>query len=148
MTGVQTCALPISKSETYWANAGGVLRQYYSSSLKDIAILKENNEKNSILNISKEDGLVSGSMLAEVFAKNVGEDGPKFLKIVQRGNVSAEELNSLESSFNMRKFPQKSNEKELIIELLLQKDYPASESKFCYRKSTIHHYLKDRKSVV
>ena len=53
--------------------------------------------------------------------KNVGEDGPKFLKIVQRGNVSAEELNSLESSFNMRKFPQKSNEKELIIELLLQK---------------------------
>lgn len=48
-----------TKSETYWANAGGVLRQYYSSSLKDIAILKENNEKNSILNISKEDGLVS-----------------------------------------------------------------------------------------
>ena len=98
-----------TKSETYWVNAGGVLRQYYSSLLKDIAILKENNEKNSILNISKEDGLVSGSMLADEFAKNVGEDGPKFLKIVQRGNVSAEELNSLESSFNMRKFPQKSN---------------------------------------
>ena len=131
-----------TKSETYWANAGGVLRQYYSSSLKDVAILKENNEKNSILNISKEDGLVSGSMLADEFAKNVGEDGPKFLKIVQRGNVSAEELNSLESSFNMRKFPQKSNEKELIIELLLQKDYPASESKFSYRKATIYRYLK------
>lgn len=131
-----------TKSETYWANAGGVLRQYYSSSLKDIAILKENNEKNSILNISKEDDLVSGSMLADGFAKNVGEDGPKFLKIIQRGNVSAEELNSLESSFNMRKFPQKSNEKELIIELLLQKDYPASESKFSYRKATVYHYLK------
>ena len=42
----------------------------------------------------------------------------------------------------MRKFPKKSNERELIIELLLQKDYPASESKFCYRKATIHHYLK------
>ena len=131
-----------TQKDTYWANAGGVLRQYYSSSLKDIAILKENNEKNSILNISKEDGLVSGSLLAGAFAKNIGEDGPKFLKIVQRGNVSSEELNLLESSFNMRKFPQNSNERELIIKLLLQKDYPASESKFCYRRSSIYHYLK------
>ena len=66
-----------TRSDTYWANAGGVLRQYYSSSLKDIAILKENNEKNSILNISKEDGLVSGSMLAEVFAKNITAENIK-----------------------------------------------------------------------
>lgn len=131
-----------TQKDTYWANAGGVLRQYYSSSLKDIAILKENNEKNSILNISKEDSLISGSLLAEAFAQNIGEDGPKFLKIVQKGYVSSEELRSLESSFNMRKFPQKSNERELIIKLLLQKDYPASESKFCYRRSTIYHYLK------
>ena len=131
-----------TQKDTYWANAGGVLRQYYSSSLKDIAILKENNEKNSILNVSKEDGLVNGSLLSEAFAKNIGEDGPKFLEIVQRGNVSSEELSSLESSFNMRKFPQNSNERELIIRLLLQKDYPASESKFYYRRSTIYHYLK------
>lgn len=131
-----------TKSDTYWANAGGVLRQYYSSSLKDIAILKENNEKNSILNISKEDGLINGSMLAEAFAKNVGEHGIKFLNIVKRGNVSSEELNSLESSFNMKKIPQISNERELIINLLLQKDYPASDSTYHYRKSTIHHYLK------
>lgn len=131
-----------TREHTYWANPGGVLKQYYSSSLKDIAILKENNDKNSILNISKEDGLVSGQMLAESFAENVGEDGPKFLNIVSRGKVSVEELISLESSFNMRKFPQKSNERELIIDLLLQKDYPASELKFCYRKATIYHYLK------
>ena len=131
-----------TQKDTYWANAGGVLRQYYSSSLKDIAILKENNEKNSILNISKEGSLISGSLLAEAFAQNIGEDGPKFLKIVQKGYVSSEELRSLESSFNMRKFPQKSNERELIIKLLLQKDYPASESKFCYIRSTIYHYLK------
>lgn len=129
-------------SNTYWANAGGVLKQYYASSLKDIAILKENNEKKAILNISKEEHLVNGSMLAEAFSKSVGEDGPKFLNIVQRGNVSIEELNSLESSFNMRKFPQGSNERELIIDLLLQKDYPASESKFCYRRLTIYYYLK------
>lgn len=131
-----------TRDHTYWANSGGVLKQYYSSSLKDIAILKENKDKNSILNISKEEGLVNGQMLAESFAKNVGKDGPKFLNIVRQGKVSVEELNSLESSFNMRKFPQKSNERELIIELLLQKDYPASEPKFSYRKATIYHYLK------
>lgn len=131
-----------TKSDTYWANAGGVLRQYYSSSLKDIAILKENNEKNSILNISKEEGIVNGSMLAEEFAKNVGKCGQKFLDIVQQGKVTSEELDSLESAFNMRKFPQRSNERELIIKLLLQKDYPASGLTFRYRKSTIHHYLK------
>lgn len=86
--------------------------------------------------------MVNGGLLAEAFAKNIGEDGPKFLKIIQRGNVTSEELSSLETSFNMKKFPQNSNERVLIIKLLLQKDYPASESKFCYRRSTIYHYLK------
>lgn len=127
---------------TYWANAGGVLRQYYSSSLKDIAILKENNENKSILNISKEDGLVNGSLLAEAFENSIGKDGAKFLGILQNGKVTSEELSSLKTSFNMRKFPQNSNERELIIKLLLQKDYPASETKLCYRKLTIYHYLK------
>ena len=131
-----------TRSDTYWANAGGVLRQYYSSSLKDIAILKENNEKKSILNISKEEGFINGRMLGDAFAESVGETGTEFLKIVQAGKVSVEELNSLESSFNMRRFPKDSNEKKLIIKLLLQKDYPASESASHFRKSTIYHYLK------
>ena len=131
-----------TKSNTYWANAGGILRQYYASSLKDIAILKENTENSSIMNISKEEGLINGSMLAESFARNIGKDGLIFLDIVRRGKATNDELDSLESSFNMRRFPQNSNEKDLIIELLLQKDFPADESKFCYRKSTIYHYLK------
>lgn len=131
-----------TKKGTYWANPGGVLRQYYSSSLKDIAILKENNESASIFNVSKEDTLINGSVLAESFAMNIGNNGPKFLNIVKCGKVTSDELNELSSSFNMRKFPKLSNERSLIIDLLLQKDYPATDLRFCYRKSTIYHYLK------
>lgn len=131
-----------TQMDTYWANPGGVLRQYYSSSLKDIAILKENNERTSILNISKEEGLINGYMLAEAFAMSIGEDGAKFLRIVKRGSVTSEELYELSTSFHMRKFPKQSKERDLIIRLLLQKDYPASEQEFAYRRSTIYHYLK------
>lgn len=134
--------------DTYWANPGGVLKQYYSSSLKDMAILKENNDISSILNISKEERIINGYMIAESFAKNVGSDGTKFLNIVQRGKVTSTELDELETSFNMRKFPKQSDEIDLIVKLLLQEDYPASKLEFdsrkstYYRKSTIRYYLK------
>lgn len=45
-----------TRSGTYWVNAGGILRQYYSSSLRDMAILKENINKISAMNVSKEEG--------------------------------------------------------------------------------------------
>ena len=50
--------------------------------------------------------------------------------------------NSVSIFFNMRKFSEQSNERDLIVGLLLQKDYPAQKLKFSYRKSTIYHYLK------
>lgn len=131
-----------TKSDTYWANAGGIFKQYYASSLKDIALLKENTGRSSVMNISKEKGLVNGHMLAEAFARNVGKDGQKFMEIIRRGTVTSDELDSLEPSFNMRKFPTQSDERDLMIEMLLQKDYPATESESCYRKSTICHFLR------
>lgn len=45
-----------TRSGTYWANAGGILRQYYSSSLRNMAILKENINKISAMNVSKKEG--------------------------------------------------------------------------------------------
>lgn len=127
---------------TYWKNPGGVLRQYYSSSLKDISILGENNSNSSILNISKEGDFICGEKLATEFQNAVGEDGSKFLKIVKKGVVASDELDALLASFYMREFAS-DDERNILIELLLQKDYPNREYRSeSYRRFTIKYYLQ------
>ena len=127
---------------TYWKNPGGVLRQYYSSSLKDISILGENNSNSSILNISKEGDFIYGDQLAVVFQTAVGEDGRKFLNIIKKGVVTSDELDELLDAFYMREFSS-DDERNLLIELLLQKDYPNREYRGeSYRRSTIKYYLQ------
>ena len=127
---------------TYWKNPGGVLRQYYSSSLKDIAILGENLNNPSLLNISKKGDFVLGSELANSFRTSIGERGIKFLEILERRTVTSKELDELLEVFNMRNF-KSDEEKQLIINLLLQKDYPNSESlNNTYRRTTIKFYMQ------
>ena len=127
---------------TYWKNTGGVLRQYYSSSLKDISILGENNSNASILNISKEGDFIFGERLASAFQNSVNSDGQKFISLVKKGSVSSEELDQLYNAFNMRHFDSE-DEKALIIDMLLQKDYPNREYRpESYRRSTIKYYLQ------
>ena len=127
---------------TYWKNTGGVLRQYYSSSLKDISILGENNSNASILNISKEGDFIFGERLATVFQNSVCSNGHKFISLVKKGSVLSEELDQLYDAFNMRHFDSE-EEKALIIDMLLQKDYPNREYRHeSYRRSTIKYYLQ------
>ena len=127
---------------TYWKNTGGVLRQYYSSSLKDISILGENNSNASILNISKEGDFIFGERLATVFQNSVCLNGHKFISLVKKGSVLSEELDQLYDAFNMRHFDS-DEEKALIIDMLLQKDYPNREYRHeSYRRSTIKYYLQ------
>ena len=127
---------------TYWKNTGGVLRQYYSSSLKDISILGENNSNASILNISKEGDFIFGERLATVFQNSVSSNGHKFISLIKKGSVLSEELDQLYNAFNMRHFDSE-EEKALIIDMLLQKDYPNREYRpESYRRSTIKYYLQ------
>lgn len=127
---------------TYWKNTGGVLRQYYSSSLKDISILGENNSNASILNISKEGDFIFGERLATVFQNSVSSNGHKFISLIKKGSVLSEELDQLYNAFNMRHFDSE-EEKALIVDMLLQKDYPNREYRpESYRRSTIKYYLQ------
>ncbi|MCM1110948.1 MAG: hypothetical protein NC336_07070, partial [Clostridium sp.] len=81
-----------SSRKTYWANPGGVLRQYYSASLEELGLIGQNEKYKSIYNVTKAEGYVDGLTLAEQFAESIGDSGPIFLQIVSRGCVTVDEL--------------------------------------------------------
>lgn len=138
---------------TYWANSGGVLRQYYSSSLKDMALLQA-LKKQPMVSAPSEDstipeGSISGMQLAEAFGSSIGNNAAKrFLKCVMIGRVSIEELDELYSPFLMKDFGNIGTERDILIDLLNQKDHPDDESsETTFRYETIKLFLEYCKSA-
>lgn len=127
---------------TYWANKGGVLVQYYGNSLRDIGITVPNIKHPELNDISKEGPNITGKALASAFEKSVGlEASALFLACVQNGRVSRGEMNILRTPFLMKNFIANDQERKLLIELLLQEDYPG-RSERTYRKDTIRLFLE------
>ena len=127
---------------TYWANAGGIFRQYYGASLVEIGLIGANVSYPQLYNIRKEDGFINGKILADSFASTVGQDGETFLNLASKDEVSFEELRNLSDSFNMKVMPTSSQEREWLQELLLQKDSPTIELSASHRKQSIKHVLR------
>lgn len=122
--------------KTYWANVGGVFRQYYGASLEEIGIIGLSNNSSLLYNITKAEGLVSGQMLADSFSQTIGCYGEGFLSIVERGSVTGSELLELNGAFCMKNMPE-SPERHLLSRMLMQSDTPASEISASYRRESI-----------
>lgn len=132
-----------TNSGTYWANPGGVLQQYYVSSLRDMQILKAHLEDFSICNISKDDGFVCGERLADLFAESIGDEAlNQFIHIVNRGSVFLNELSGLSKTFTMKSFIGAEDERDVLYDMLVQQDNPIKEISSCYRKGTIRYFLE------
>lgn len=127
--------------KTYWANAGGVLRQYYGASLEEIGVIGLSNNSSLLYNITRVNNLVNGQSLAESFSQTIGKYGEVFLAIVERGFVTGSELKELNRAFGMKKMP-KSPERNLLCDMLMQSDTPASEISATYRRETILYILE------
>ena len=134
--------------ETYWANPGGILRQYYSASLKDIALLFPLQKFTDIsLPTQKSDDLPEETILGEdlgaAFRESIGDEmASLFLSYVQRSSVPRNELDKMTNAFIMKGFGNIGKEREMLIDLLNQKDFPANENDDRFlRKDTIRHFL-------
>ena len=55
---------------SYWANPGGIFRQYYSASLEEIAIIGLNANGN-FYNATNDEGIVNGRILGDAFASSL-----------------------------------------------------------------------------
>ncbi|MBD5232706.1 MAG: hypothetical protein HDS65_00850 [Bacteroidales bacterium] len=126
---------------TYWANPGGVLRQYYIASLEELNLVAQNKKYASIYNITKTEGYVNGLMLANDFAESVGDAGYLFLSILQRGYATDIELVSLNQAFCMKLMPL-NNERDNLLHMLLQPDNPLSSDYSLHRRQTIKFILE------
>ena len=90
-----------------------------------------------------------GIDLAESFEESVTKDkADKFLYIVQSGLVKQSELNEFSVVFDMRSFPENSIERSLLVELLLDVDYPTKEFSDRNRQRTIFYLLEYADAVV
>ena len=136
-------------NDTYWANPGGILRQYYNSSMKDMALLPSIQNFPSMSAPSREsdnlpEGTILGEDLGNAFGESIGkETASLFLSCVQRSRVSIAELDAMKDDLVMKDFGDIGYERELLIDTFNQKDFPADENGERFlRRDTIKLFLQ------
>lgn len=127
---------------SYWANAGGVLRQYYGNSLHDIGITVPSLKIPGVSDVSKDGAHITGKDMAGIFKDSIGEDASDlFLKCVSKGTVNSEERLKLLKPFLMKNVISNEDERGFLVDMLLQEDLPGRNERF-YRRDTIRLYLE------
>ena len=121
-------------NETYWANPGGILRQYYNSSMKDMALLPglqviPSMSKPSDNSDNLPEGTILGKDLGVAFGESIGKGTAElFLACVLHSRVSLAELEAMKDNMVMKDFGDIGYERELLIDTFNQKDFPAYEN--------------------
>jgi hypothetical protein len=132
-----------STRETYWNFSGGAFGQYYVGALQSINIIaeRENNSREYVrTNTALKDDFISGQALANAFDTNVRPiDKATFLASVNSGTITRKELEQIVNSFNLTRVPENTEENNLLIDLLYQKDSPLllEEESQTFRRSTL-----------
>ena len=142
-------------AETYWNYSFGAFGQYYLGSLRDIGVIsnRENQAGLYVRTNSQGEDFISGEMIAAAFDKNISTDIKQvFLSCIEVGSITEEQLISLLPEFDLTLIPSNTEEHELLLKLLLQKDYPLriEEEPSTLRKETLKHlirYLKSNKET-
>jgi hypothetical protein len=135
-----------STRETYWNYGTGAFGQYYLGSLRDIGIITERDNHVGVYvrTNKREDKSVSGEELAESFDANISpQNKALFLKCISTGSISDIQLKQLLPEFDLTTITKDSDEQNLLIGLLLQKDFPLriEETPKTLRNQTIKHLL-------
>ena len=133
-------------ANTYWNFGWGAFGQYYLGSMRDIGIIINRDSEGGIYTrtSSKDEGFISGEMLAKSFATNIdSEKSNLFFDCISKGKINEDQLKNLLPDFNLTNVPVGSEEESQLIQLLIQKDYPLriEEDPSTLRKQTIIHLL-------
>ena len=114
--------------------------------MRDIGIIINRDSEGGIYTrtSSKDEGFISGEMLAQSFAMNIdSEKSDLFFDCISNGKINEDQLKNLLPDFNLTNVPNGSEEESQLIQLLIQKDYPVriEEDPSTLRKQTITHIL-------
>jgi hypothetical protein len=136
-----------STENTYWKFPLGAFGQYYIGSLVDIGIVsrRENQQKIYVRTPEKNNEYISGERLAIAFNTNIQPDKKTlFFDCLDNGIISEAQLLELLPDFDLQLIPADSEEQNLLLRLLLQKDFPLriEEEPRNHRKTTIKHLLE------
>ena len=134
-------------AKTYWNFGWGAFGQYYLGSLRDIGIIidRESNGGVYTRTNSREDGFVSGEILAQAFNQSIPSVKKElYFTCLENGSISETQLQQLLPEFNLTHVPEGSEEQRLLTRLLIQKDYPLriEEEPAMLRNESIYHLLK------
>ena len=136
-----------STVNTYWNFRWGAFGQYYLGSLRDIGIIIDHEGSGGVYTRtnSRNNEFISGEMLAQAFDQNIPHEKKQlFFSYLSKGQISNEQIENLLPEFNLTKVKTNTQEQELLINLLIQKDYPLriEEEPSTLRKDTFKHLLK------
>jgi len=136
-----------STTDTYFKNSFGGFGQFYSSSLKDIGLIsdRESNGGVYVRTSSNNTNFISGEKLASAFNDSISAETKNlFFSCLNDGWISEEELQKLLPDFQLTQIPFGSREQELLLDLLLNKDFPQliEEEPAEFRKTTIARVLR------
>lgn len=134
---------PTGTYGSYWANRWGVFGQYYVASILDMALIGHTEANPEFFSVSPiTPDLVDGTTVAAAFQNSVGEYGELFFECVKKSSVTKTQAKELVTAFDMHSFGNV-EERDLLIQALLQKDRPASENRNTWhRRDTIKYLLK------
>jgi len=138
-------------NNTYWKYSFGAFGQYYLGSLRDIGLISKREKDNNVYVRTECNNMqfVSGKKLGDAFDKNISENAKKiFFDAIKNQSINNEELKLLKDDFNLSSIPLNSDEHNLLMEMLFQKDYPLyiEENPKVHRKETIFHLLEYAKN--
>ena len=132
--------------ETYWNYPTGAFGQYYLGSLRDIGIISDRDKHVGLYvrTNDRNDGAISGEALADAFDANILPEKKKlFLACIKNGVITEKQLKELLPDFDLTIVPENTTEHNLLVMLLIQKDYPLriEESSSTLRRQTIKQLL-------
>lgn len=133
------------KDGTYWKNPRGIFGQNYVSSLRQLNLIREFDDKSEFFIRTEFDveNKISGYQLAVAFEENLGTDiALLFIDVMKKGIVSQDDLVALSEPFNMLKIPTSTNEHKLIWQLITGNDEPKQDKSTLFRKRTIKLLLE------
>lgn len=129
----------------YWKYPSGAFGQYYFGALQALSLVIrfENKEGDVLFNVTlpHQRQKVSGKQLADAFDKTLTDEiKTLFYNTIKKGLLYADDIPSLIEFFSIDKINPDTNEWQLYVDMLLDKDYPSMEIEedFTYhRKETI-----------
>ena len=111
---------------TYWKYSSGAFGQYYSGALQTIGlIIHREDSPVFVCTQHEDDSIVTGTILAQAFDKNVSDSTKKmFLSNIENGVLKKSDSEKLYNELSITSILKDSDEWELYTKLLFSNDQP------------------------